>query len=55
MYKIHFTDAYGTGTLEALTTADAHEIIHNLNTDTEHPCWDIWTESFNYEEGCWEG
>ena len=36
-YKIHFTDDYGTGTLEADTLEDRNEIIANLNSDMEHP------------------
>lgn len=53
-YKIHFTDDYGTGTLEADTLEDRNEIIANLNSDMEHPAWDIWTETYNTEEGYYE-
>lgn len=54
MYRIHFTDDYGQGSFEVDSREDRDEAIRNLNNDTEHPAWDIWTESYNEQEGYWE-
>lgn len=53
MYKIHFTDEYGQGSFTVNTYEEMREAVHNLDTDTEHCAWDIWTESYSDECG-WE-
>lgn len=48
-YRIHFTDNYGTGTLECETWEEFREALKNVN---ENPiCEDIWTEEYDEEEG----
>lgn len=49
LYKIHFTDEVGDGTLEAWSHEQYTEIINNLNAS---PLVDsIWTEYWDEEEG----
>ena len=48
-YRIHFTDNYGQGTIEAETDSQYNEIMSNLQAD---PCTDdIWTEYYDEDEG----
>lgn len=54
MYRIHFTDEYGQGSFEVDTYEEKVEAMQNLKDDMEHPAWNIWTESYNEEEGYWE-
>lgn len=49
MYRIHFTDNYGTATLECDTLAEYREALQNIENDPE--CEDIWTERWDSEEG----
>ena len=54
MYRIHFTDEYGYGSFEVDSYEDMRDAVTLLGEDSEHPAWDIWTESYNEEEGYWE-
>ena len=51
MYKIHFTDGYGTCTIEC-TEENFSETYRNIMNDPM--CNDIWIEKWNAEEGYWE-
>lgn len=48
-YRIHFTDDYGQGAIECDTYEEYREAIGNINADPM--CEDIWTESYDPEEG----
>ena len=50
-YRIHFTDNYGTATIEC-TEEEYHETYENIKADPN--CDDIWVEKYNPEEGYWE-
>ncbi len=47
--KIHFTDKYGQGTIEAKTDEQYEAIMSALADDPEVE--DIWTETWDPEEG----
>ena len=47
-YKIHFTDNYGTATIEC-ARENYSEVMKNLRDDTYAE--DIWVESWDPEEG----
>lgn len=48
-YRIHFTDRYGQGTIECLSTSHYSEVMENLKADPEAE--DIWVETYDPEEG----
>lgn len=48
-YKIHFTDQYGSSTVECETISQYEEMYDNINKDPL--CSDIWTEYYDPEEG----
>ena len=52
MYKIHFTDNYGQGTIECDSLEQYNEVMKNLREDPMAE--DIWVETFDPEEG-WQG
>lgn len=49
LYKVHFTDNYGSGTVECDTYEEFREALENINNNPM--CEDIWTETYNEEEG----
>ena len=49
MYKIHFTDAYGSATLECDTYQEFTDAYANIRKDPL--CEDIWCEELDPEEG----
>ena len=48
-YRIHFTDNYGSCTIECDTDTEYNEAYSNIQADSN--CEDIWTEYFDEEEG----
>ena len=50
-YRIHFTDEYGTGTIEC-TEEEYSTCYHNIKEDPW--CDNIWVERYNEEDGYWE-
>lgn len=50
-YKIHFTDNYGTATIEC-SEENYNECYQNIRADPM--CDDIWVEKYNEEEGYYE-
>ena len=48
-FRIHFTDNYGTGTIECETREEYNEAMKNVQADAYAE--DIWTEYWDEEEG----
>lgn len=48
-YRIHFTDNYGTATIECDTVEEYNDSMNNLRQDPFAE--DIWCEYYDEEEG----
>lgn len=49
MMRVHFTDECGQASID-VERKDVAEVCKNLNEDTEHVAWDIWTEDLENPE-----
>lgn len=48
-YRIHFTDNYGSATIECKTESEYNEVYGNIIADSD--CDDVWVEYYDEEEG----